>query len=58
MPIRTCRSSYKDPSEKAFHQDLAGMHKKMGSASGLKLRLVSSEDENVNAYAAEQKGER
>jgi Zn-dependent protease with chaperone function len=48
----------KDPSEKAFYQDLAEMHKKLESASGLTLRLLVSDDEDVNAYATEQKGER
>ena len=48
----------KDPTEKAFYQDLADMHRKLGVASGLKLRLLVSDDEDVNAYATEQKGER
>ncbi len=48
----------KDPVEKVFYQDLAEMHKKLGTASGLNLRLLVSDDEDVNAYATEQKGER
>jgi Zn-dependent protease with chaperone function len=48
----------KEPSEKAFYQDLADMHRKLASASGLKLRLFVSDEEDVNAYATEQKGER
>ena len=48
----------KDPSEKAFYQDLAEMHQKLASASGLKLRLLVSDDEDVNAYATDYKGER
>ena len=48
----------KEPSEKAFYQDLADMHRKLASASGLKLRLFVSDEEDVNAYATEQKGAR
>jgi len=48
----------KDPSEKAFYQDLADMHQKLANASGLKLRLLVSDDEDVNAYATDYKGER
>ena len=48
----------KEPVEKAFYQDLADMQKKLGAASGLQLRLLVSDDEDVNAYATEQKGER
>ncbi|QTN27813.1 M48 family metalloprotease [Rhodoferax sp. AJA081-3] len=48
----------KDPSEKAFYQDLADMHRKLAGASGLTLRLFVSDEEDVNAYATEQKGER
>lgn len=51
-------TSAKDPSEKAFYRDLAEMHKKLEGASSLKLRLLVSDDEDVNAYATEQKGER
>jgi Zn-dependent protease with chaperone function len=47
-----------EPSEKVFYQDLAEMHAKLATASGLKLRLLVSDDEDVNAYATEQKGER
>ena len=32
----------KDPSEKAFYQDLADMHRKLAGASGLSLRLFVS----------------
>ena len=42
----------KDPSEKAFYQDLAEMHQKLARASGLKLRLLVSDDEDVNAYGS------
>ena len=58
MDVVKAAAAAKDPSEKAFYQDLAEMHKKLESASGLKLRLLVSDDEDVNAYATEQKGER
>ena len=44
-----------EPSEKAFFQDLADMHRELGAASGLTLRLLVSGDEDVTAYATEQK---
>ena len=35
---------------------MVGLHNKMGSASGLKLRLLSFEDENVKAMPFKKKG--
>jgi predicted Zn-dependent protease len=58
VDVAKAASAAKDPSEKAFYQDLAEMHKRLATASGLKLRLLVSDDEDVNAYATEQKGER
>jgi Zn-dependent protease with chaperone function len=51
-------AAVKEPTEKAFYQDLADMHAKLARASGLKLRLFVSDEEDVNAYATENKGER
>jgi predicted Zn-dependent protease len=46
------------PSEKAFYQELANIHAKLSAVSGLKLRLLVSDDDDVNAYATEAKGEK
>nr|WP_315490670.1 M48 family metalloprotease [uncultured Rhodoferax sp.] len=51
-------ASAKDPSEKAFYQDLAEMHRKLAGVSGLTLRLFVSDEDDLNAYATEHKGER
>ncbi|MES2947716.1 MAG: M48 family metallopeptidase [Pseudomonadota bacterium] len=47
-----------DVAEKAFYNDLAEIHKRLSAVSGLTLRLLVSEDDDVNAYATEHKGER
>lgn len=38
-----------------FYQDLADIHKKLAQASGLTVRLLVADDEEVNAYATEEK---
>ena len=56
-PVMALQSAT-DPKTKAFYQDLLDVHKNLAAASGLKLRLLISEDDEVNAYATEQEGER
>ena len=46
------------PSERAFYQELAAIHTKLSAVSGLKLRLLVSDEEDVNAFATESKGEK
>ena len=56
-PVKAVQSA-EDPKTKAFYQDLLDVHQKLAQASGLKLRLLIADDEDVNAYATEQDGER
>jgi len=51
-------TSAETPSERAFYQELAAIHTKLSAVSGLKLRLLVSDEEDVNAYATESKGEK
>ncbi|OYT91333.1 MAG: hypothetical protein CFE43_13950 [Burkholderiales bacterium PBB3] len=56
-PVKAAQSA-DDPKTKAFYQDLLDVHQKLAKASGLKLRLLIAEDDEVNAFATEQEGER
>lgn len=47
-----------DPASKLFYLDLVDIHQKLANASGLRLHLFIADDEEVNAYATEQSGER